>query len=94
MLLGVFILLQALDALTTAAFLHLGVAEGNPLIHLALARSAAQLGPAVPLAAAKLFAVALGIIAWRSGRRRALLAMDVMFSFAILWNSAAIWLAL
>ena len=89
MLLVVFLLLQALDALTTVAFLRLGVADGNPLIRRMLAAAAGQ---AAALIAPKLFAVALGIFAWRTGRERLLLKMDVLFALAVAWNTLIIFL--
>src|SRR5207302_9777977 len=79
MLLLVFILLQALDALTTVAFLRLGVAEGNPLIRRMLAVAT---GHTTVLIAPKLFAAPRGIFAWRTGRKRLLLKMDVLFALA------------
>ena len=95
MLLVTFILLQAMDALTTVAFLHLGVVEGNPLIRLALARSAGYPpGSMLALAVPKLFAVVLGIFAWRSGRKRLLLKMDILFGLCVAWNVMAIMLRL
>ena len=89
MLLAVFILLQVLDALTTVAFLRLGVAEGNPLIRRMLAAAGGQ---TAALIAPKLFAVALGIFAWRTGRKRLLLKMDVLFALAVAWNTLIIFL--
>jgi len=84
-----------MDALTTVAFLHLGVAEGNPLIRLALVRSAGHpLGPMLALAGPKLFAVALGVFAWRSGRKRLLLKLDILFALCVAWNAMAIFLRL
>jgi Domain of unknown function (DUF5658) len=89
MLLIVFILLQVLDALTTVVFLRLGVAEGNPLIRRILAAAAGQ---TAALIAPKLFAVSLGIFAWRTGRKRLLLKMDVLFALAVAWNTLNIFL--
>lgn len=91
MLLFTFILLQAMDALTTVAFLRLGVVEGNPLIRLALASSGGYpLGSMLALAVPKLFAVGLGVFAWRSGRKRLLLKMDLLFGLCVAWNVMAI----
>jgi hypothetical protein len=94
-LLVVFVFLQAMDGLTTVAFLHMGVAEANPVIRLALAKSGAYpAGQVLALAAPKLFAVALGVFAWRSGRRRLLLLMDILFSLCVAWNATVIFLKL
>ncbi len=95
MLILSFILLQAMDALTTVIFLHLGVSEGNPLIRLVLAGTAGQpLGSLLALAIPKLFAIALGLFAWRSGRNGLLLKMDILFGLCVAWNSLAIILCL
>jgi hypothetical protein len=94
-LLFAFFLLQAMDAVTTAVFLYLGVMEGNPLIRLALARSAGDvLGSLLALAVPKLLAVALGVFAWRSGRKRLLLQMDILFALSVAWNTAVIFRSL
>jgi hypothetical protein len=42
------------------------------------------------LATAKLFAVTLGVAAWRSGRRRLLRKMDFVFSACVVWNVVAL----
>src|SRR5882757_5695701 len=75
-----FVFLQLMDAVTTMVFLRFGVAEGNPLIRMALG-SFGQ--PEHALVAAKLFAVALGIFAWRSRRTRLLRMMNVMFAACV-----------
>jgi Domain of unknown function (DUF5658) len=82
-----FVFLQFMDAVTTMVFLRFGVAEGNPLIRMALG-SFGQ--PEHALLAAKLFAVALGIFAWRSGRTRVLRMMNLMFAACVVWNVVAI----
>lgn len=88
MILFTFICLQVLDGLTTLFFLHHGVSEANPLIRAALA------GPADPrtaLAVAKTVAVTLGVVAWRSGRKRLLRKMNVLFALCVAWNLVAAW---
>lgn len=87
MLLLTFIGLQVLDAFTTVVFLNLGVKEGNPLMRLALEHGEHA---GLALAAAKLFAIALAAFAWRSGRRKLLLKMDILFALAVAWNLVAI----
>jgi hypothetical protein len=72
-----------MDALTTMVFLNLGVQEGNPLIRIALAHSA---DPAAGMIIAKFFAIALAVYAWRSGRRRLLFKMDILFGLCVIWN--------
>ncbi len=86
-LLLAFIGLQMMDALTTVVFLHLGVQEGNPLIRAALADFAT---PELALALPKIVAVALGLLAWRSGRMRLLRTMNVLFALCVAWNVVAI----
>jgi hypothetical protein len=88
MTLFAFISLQVMDALTTLLFLHRGIGEANPLIRVALAGSA---DPRMALALAKGFAVALGTVAWRSGRRRLLGKMNVLFALCVAWNLMAAW---
>jgi len=87
MLILTFIGLQILDALTTVVFLNMGVKEGNPLMRLALEQGGHT---GLALASAKLFAIALAVFAWRSGRRKLLLKMDVLFGLAVAWNLVAI----
>jgi hypothetical protein len=88
MILLSFICLQALDGLTTLLFLRHGVGEANPLIRAALAGAA---DPRIALALTKLLAVALGIVAWRSGRKRLLWKMNLLFALCVAWNLVAAW---
>jgi hypothetical protein len=86
MILFVFICLQVMDTFTTLLFLHNGVSEGNPLIRAALA------GPAQPgmsLVLAKVFAIALATLAWRSGRTRLLRKVNLLFTLCVVWNLVA-----
>ncbi len=86
MILFVFICLQAMDTLTTLLFLHHGVAEGNPLIKAVLAGSA---HPGMDLALAKGLAIALGTLAWRSGRTVLLRKVNLVFAACVAWNLIA-----
>ena len=90
MLLYLFIGLQLMDGATTVWFLRHGVTEGNPLIRAALCLSTS---PAFGLAISKVAAVALALLAWRSGRQRLLWAVNVLFAGCVLWNVAATTLA-
>jgi hypothetical protein len=83
-----FICLQICDLITTLVFLSLGVAEANPLVRLAL--SAASQQPALVLAAVKIAGVSCGWYAWRSGRRRLLSRINLMFALCVAWNVVAI----
>jgi hypothetical protein len=87
MILVVFICLQVMDLLTTLLFLHQGVAEANPLIRAVLTGSAR---PGVSLVLAKAFAIALATFAWRSGRKRLLWKMNLLFLLCAVWNLVAI----
>ncbi len=77
-----------MDALTTLLFLRHGVGEANPLIRAALAGAA---DPRIALALAKVLAVVLGTVAWRSGRTRLLGKMNVLFALCVAWNLVAAW---
>lgn len=81
-----FVVLQVADALTTLLFLHNGVGEANPLIRLVLTAFG---DPRLALTAPKLFAVALGFYAWRSGRRGLLRKMNLLFALCAGWNLMA-----
>jgi hypothetical protein len=87
MLLLGFVLLQVMDALTTLIFLHHGVGEANPLIRAALGVSG---NPALGLVAPKVFAMALAVYAWRSGRRGLLRRMNLLFALLVGWNLLAL----
>jgi hypothetical protein len=87
MLLAGFIVLQLMDALTTIAFLQQGVTEANPFIRLLLGWSAHA---GLALAGPKIFAIALGVYAWRSGRHRLLRRMNTVFALFVAWNVAVI----
>ena len=79
--------LQALDGLTTLWFLHRGLMEANPLLRFAFQ----HLGPpAAALTAAKILSVAAAWWAWRSGRRRLLVRMNLFFGGCVVWNLFAL----
>jgi hypothetical protein len=86
-LLVAFVCLQVMDMLTTLLFLRIGVGEANPLIRAVLRASAP---PALALAAPKVLATALGLYAWRSGRKRLLRKMNLLFALCVGWNLIAI----
>ena len=83
----IFLALQFCDAATTLVFLAHGVTEGNPLIGAMLRASA---HPALALAAIKLAACALAILAWKSRRTALLRRANVFFALCVVWNLAAI----
>ena len=82
----IFLVLQFCDAATTLVFLARGVVEGNPLIGAMLRASA---HPALALAAVKLGACALAMLAWKSGRMALLRRANVFFALCVVWNMVA-----
>jgi hypothetical protein len=88
MILVTFVVLQALDLITTLLFLQNGVAEGNPLMRAAFRWFA---NPLIALGLAKTFAIVLAILAWRSGRRGLLSRINRLFALFVVWNLLAGW---
>ena len=86
----IFFVLQGCDMATTLVFLHHGVSEGNPLVGAALRLSN---HPAIGLTVVKLAGCGLGILAYRTNRRRLLLRVNILFAACVAWNLAAIALA-
>jgi len=82
-----FVLLQALDTVSTLVFLRHGMAEANPLMRMALAAIPI---PAAALALPKLAAGTLALAAWRSGRLRLLRRVNLVFLGCVAWNLLAI----
>lgn len=82
-----FVYLQALDVLTTLAFLGHGVQEANPLVRLALSLAPSPLGG---LLALKVLALGLAAYCWRKGRRRLLGRMNIFFAVVVAWNLVAL----
>lgn len=82
-----FSYLQALDFLTTIAFLLHGVQEGNPLVRMAMSFSA---NPLSALLFVKVAAILLGVYCWRLRRSRLLLRINVLFAFVVAWNLIAL----
>lgn len=75
--------LQFLDFITTIAFLLHGVREGNPLVNFALRYIPYPLGG---LLLVKVAAIALGIYAWRRGREKLLVRINILFALVVAWN--------
>lgn len=82
-----FSYLQALDFLTTIAFMLHGVHEGNPLVRLAMSISA---NPVSALLFVKVAAMVLGLYCWRVRRTRVLMRMNVLFAIVVAWNLVAL----
>jgi hypothetical protein len=89
--LAIFIVLQCLDVLTTLIFLSKGMAEGNPLMGLALSTSHA---PWLGLTVSKMIAVIIGQYCYRSGRLRLLRRANAGYSVVVGWNLVGIIAAL
>ena len=82
-----FSYLQALDFLTTVAFLLHGVHEGNPLVRMAMSFTA---NPLSALVFVKVAAILLGVYCWRLRRTRVLARMNVLFALVVAWNLVAL----
>ena len=78
-----FAYLQALDILTTMAFLMANVQEANPLVRVAI-RVAGS--PLAGLFAVKIGAIGLGGICWLQGRYKLLQRVNVFFAALVAWN--------
>jgi Domain of unknown function (DUF5658) len=85
--LPIFVVLQCLDFATTLQFLARGVAEGNPLLTMALPHSHA---PWIGLVAAKLTATLIGFCCYRSGRIRVLRLANAAYFLIVALNLATI----
>jgi hypothetical protein len=77
-----FVAVQVIDAATTVVGLHLGLAEGNPIV-------AAALGlwrPIPGLLIAKSAAILIAAAIWRRGHKRIYKDGTIIFCCAVLWN--------
>lgn len=79
----VFVYLQALDVLTTLAFLKMSVEEANPLVRHAMAWAGSPLGG---LLLVKMAALALGAVCWKGGRIRLLRRANFFYAALVAWN--------
>lgn len=86
-LLGQFVYLQALDVLTTLAFLRHGVEEANPVVGLALAVAPSPLSGLMGI---KVLALALAVYCWQRGRTQLLARMNLFFAVVVVWNLVAL----
>ena len=82
-----FAYLQALDLLSTLAFLVAGVAEGNPLIRTLMTLTG---HPITALLWAKAFGIALGCYCWWLGKTRLLIIANAGYAGLIAWNLLAL----
>jgi multisubunit Na+/H+ antiporter MnhG subunit len=83
---AMFYFLQVADGLTTLIFLMLGISEGNPVVHFAMA----QTNPVVGLVIAKTICIGAGILCSMSGRTWAIRKLNLIFTAVVLWNIASI----
>jgi hypothetical protein len=86
-----FAYLQALDLLSTFAFLMNGVEEANPLVRLAITNSP---HPLIGLLAVKTAALSLGLFCMWRGKVRLLAYANVFFAGLVGWNLVALLLRL
>lgn len=87
----IYAYLQALDLLTTLAFLMASVEEANPLVRQAMALAGS---PLAGLVLVKMAALALGLVCWRTGRLRLLQRANVFFAALVAWNLVCLLLGL
>ncbi len=75
--------LQALDVLSTLAFMTAGVEEANPLVRVAISFLGS---PLAGLVIVKVGALVLGLLCWRQGRIKLLRKVNFYFSALVVWN--------
>jgi hypothetical protein len=78
-----FIILQILDLLTTLWFTHFGLREGNPVV-MWLTSFTSSFTTGVILI--KLWAIAMGWIAWRTHNTLFFRLTNAFFALVVLWN--------
>ncbi len=80
---GQFAYLQALDLLSTIAFLLHGVGEANPLVRWSMSIAPHPIGG---LTAVKLLAIGLAIYCVKTHREKLLSRMNLFYAGLITWN--------
>ncbi len=83
--LTLFVLLQALDIITTLIVLQSGGYEANPMVDKLMG-----IGPALGLVIAKLLAVTVAVMILRRGYGKAVLAANYCYAGIICWNLMAL----
>ena len=83
--------LQALDLMTTLAFMLAGVQEGNPVVRWAMVAAPNPLGG---LVAVKVAALMLGVSCWGTGRLRLLRSVNLFYALLVAWNLVCLVLGL
>ncbi len=87
----VYAYLQALDVMTTLAFLLAGVQEANPLVRQTIVWTGS---PLAGLLLVKFAALFLGLYCWASGRVRLLQRANIFFAALVAWNLCCLVLGL
>jgi hypothetical protein len=82
-----FSYLQALDFLSTIAFLLNGIREANPVVRWAVEASPNPIGGLLVI---KFLAILLGLYCWRMGRERLLSKINIVFAMLVAWNLIAL----
>lgn len=83
---GLFLILQILDVVTTLVGLHLGAQEGSSFIGHLL-----QTGPLSGLLISKIIAAGLAAFAVFLNRKRLLVFLNFWFAAVVVWNLIAIY---
>jgi hypothetical protein len=78
-----FVYWQAMDVLSTLAFLLSGVREGNPFVRWAIQTAP---DPLTGLVAVKVFAILLGLTCWGTNRMKLLSRVNLFFAALVAWN--------
>ncbi len=86
-----FAYMQALDLLSTLAFLLGGVEEANPIVRIAMGATSS---PVFGLLAIKAAGVLLGVYCWRSGRTSLLEKVNVFYAALVAYNLCCLILGL
>ena len=82
-----FTYLQALDLLTTVAFLLNGGKEANPFVRFMLGLSP---NPLTGLVGVKVLAMVLALYCVRRAKTRLLTRVNLLFACVVLWNLAVL----
>jgi hypothetical protein len=85
-----FAYLQALDLLSTTAFLMNGVAEANPMVRWTMSVTPNPIGG---LIAVKVAAIVLALSCLRMGKERLMTRINVFFAALVAWNLVCLILA-
>jgi len=82
-----FSYLQVLDALTTVAFLLVGVQEANPVVRMALTVAP---NPFIGIGIVKAVGLGLGLFCALRGKLTLLSRINILFALVVVWNLIAL----